>query len=216
MLRTSARLGALLTGIILAGCSIVGGKAAEEPGHRVVVEDGDFEIRDYPAIAVARTTVTAEDRGSAVREGFGRLFDYISGANVPRETIAMTAPVLTEKAEEGAEIAMTAPVLSERDGRGWTVSFVLPEGMTEDEAPVPADERVRLATIPERQVGVVRFAGLLDTDAIEIARARLDAWLARQGRAHRGDWQAAGYNPPWTIPALRRNEVMVTIEAAGG
>ncbi|MDT8343643.1 MAG: heme-binding protein [Thermohalobaculum sp.] len=212
--RVTAMAGALLAGLVLAGCSVVGGKAAEEPAFRLIAEEGDFQIRAYPALTVARTVVAGEDRGPAVREGFGRLFDYIRGANTGQAEIAMTAPVLTAPA--GETIAMTAPVLSAPAGGGWETVFVLPDGMTPGTAPRPTDPAVEIVAIPPREVAVVTFSGVLGHEAITRERARLEAWLAARGQAHRDDWQAAGYNPPWTIPAYRRNEVIVSLVAAGG
>lgn len=209
------RIGALVTGLVLAGCSVVGGKAAEEPAFRLIAEDGAFQIRDYPALTVARTVVETDERGPAVRKGFGRLFDYIQGANAGRAGIEMTAPVLTAPITKPETIAMTAPVLSAPLGAGWETAFVLPQGMTAQTAPVPTDPSVEIATIPARRVAVVRFAGVLEADAIARERALLEDWLGARGLSHLGDWQAAGYNPPWTIPAYRRNEVIVTLAGPG-
>ena len=38
-------------------------------------------------------------------------------------------------------------------------------------------------------------------------------WIEARGPEHAEDWQMAGYNPPWTIPMLRRNEVLVTLSS---
>ncbi len=206
------RLGALALTLALGACSVFGGQAAEEPPFETRLSEPPFEIRAYPPIAVART-VAEGSRGAATREGFGRLFDYISGANTGRREIAMTAPVVTEAA--GEEIAMTAPVVTEEAAGGWAVAFVLPEGMTAASAPAPTDPKVEIAEIPAREVAVVRFSGFFSAENIAEARADLAGWLERTGRAHAGDWQAAGYNPPWTLPWLRRNEVWVTLAGAG-
>lgn len=195
-----------LMGITMAGCSVFGGRAADEPAYIVVRSDGDFEIRDYPAMVVA-TTVVEAPRGQAVGTGFGRLFDYISGANTGAAKIAMTAPVLTTP----TKLAMTAPVLTSDGPGGWQTSFILPAGTTLATAPQPTDPGVTLAEIPARRVAVVKFSGVLSGPAQVEPQARLAAWATAQGLSHAGDWRAAGYNPPWTIPALRRNEIMVTL-----
>ncbi|MEM6974223.1 MAG: heme-binding protein [Pseudomonadota bacterium] len=235
---------ALMTGALLAGCSVLGAPAAEEPPFTLISEEGDFEIREYPAIAVVQTTVTEADRDEATGIGFRRLFRYISGGNVPvgggdgaeiamtapvivddaasGEEIAMTAPVLVSPesegsgAAEGAEIAMTAPVLvdpsGEGQGEGWTIVFVLPDDMTADTAPRPTDPTVEISTIAPRRVAVYRFAGFLSEGNVADGEAALAGWMSSKGLSHRGDWTSAGYNPPWTLPWMRRNEVMVTLE----
>lgn len=179
--------------------------------------DGAVEIRDYAAFAVAQTTVADPSRDSAVSEGFSRLFDYITGANTGDAEIAMTAPVFVDD-NAGREIAMTAPVIVDGAAAedGWRVVFVLPEGMTEGDAPRPTDARVSIATVPARRVAAIRFTGFFSAANIEAARTTLADWLAAEGIAHRGDWQSAGYNPPWTLPWLKRNEVIVTLAPPAG
>lgn len=212
----------VLAGLIMTGCSVFGGKAADEPAHRVAVQDGDFELREYASYVIAETTV-AEPFEDAIEIGFGRLFDYISGANRNATKIEMTAPVLTEP--EGEKIQMTAPVFVEpgdqsgasedqalaSSDRSWTISFVLPEAYMLETAPRPTDPQISLREVPEHRVASVRFSGRFRNEAAEENRQRLDEWLSDRGLEHRADWRFAGYNPPWTIPAFRRNEVLVTL-----
>ena len=202
------RAAAFASAALVAGCSVFGARSAPEPEHRVLVEEGDFQIRAYPALAVAVTEAPG-DWQDAAYTGFGRLFDYISGANEGRREIAMTAPVVTER--EGAEIPMTAPVVTDQSGDGWRTAFVLPDGMTAETAPVPTDPAVTIETIPARRVAAVTFSGILDGDDFAAQRQRLAAWLETRGETPAEDWQMAGYDPPWTIPWLRRNEVWVTL-----
>ncbi|MXZ22014.1 MAG: heme-binding protein [Caldilineaceae bacterium SB0665_bin_25] len=204
---------------VVSACSVFGGKAAEEPAYRIVLADGAIQVREYGPYAVAETVVR-EPFDTASRAGFGRLFDYISGANQKAAMIDMTAPV----AVASEEIAMTAPVLASPQpangapgrlgdgaGAGWTITFVLPEGMTVETAPRPADARVTLRDVPARRVAAIRFSGRFRNAAAESQRRELAAWLEGRDLAHEGDWRMAGYNPPWTLPPLRRNEVLVTL-----
>jgi hypothetical protein len=214
------RFAALFGAAAVAACSVFGGPAAEEPVYRVIETDGAFEIREYPPIVVARTAVAAESRGVAVREGFGRLFDYISGENLGARDgagdggakIEMTAPVIVQQQAEGQKIDMTAPVLVTPGEGVWETAFVLPEGYTLATAPLPASPDVTLAEIPGRRGAVVRFSGSFGAENVAEHERLLAEWVDARALAHRGDWQSAGYNPPWTIPALRRNEVLVTLE----
>jgi len=221
--RATGLLAAALT-FLVAGCSVFGGKAAEEPAYRVVERDGEIEVREYSGYAVAETAVDAPfDKATGV--GFRRLFAYISGANRTSAEIEMTAPVLTKP--KGEKIAMAAPVLAQprNDMRGptassltldgeqtWTIAFVLPMSLTAASAPAPTKPSVTLRDVAPRRVASIRFSGRFGNAAAEEKRRLLAAWLASRGIAHKGDWQFAGYNPPWTVPALRRNEVLVTLE----
>ena len=211
MSRLGFAAAATLAALSSAGCSVFGGRAAPEPEYTVAVSDPPFEIRDYPAVAVA-TTIVSGDYDQAVDAGFRRLFDYIRGANRPAEEIPMTAPVLVEPG--GREIPMTAPVITEQQRDAWQVMFVLPPETSAGEAPRPTDPDVAIDTLAQRRVAVVRFAGFLDAESIAQQRARLAGWLEGRDEQPAGRWQAAGYHPPWTLPWLRRNEVMVPV--AGG
>lgn len=195
----------------LGACSVFGGKAAPEPAYDVIRSDGDFEIRDYPAIAIAVTPMADGQRAA-----FGRLFDYISGENEGAKEIAMTAPVL-QSAEAGTEIAMTAPVLQSfgADGEREMV-FVLTDDFTAETAPEPADPQVRIAELPARRVAAYRFSGSFSDDAIAESTGTLQEWIREQRLSPIGPPESAGYNPPWTLPPFRRNEVLIPIAADAG
>ncbi|MEM9063338.1 MAG: heme-binding protein [Pseudomonadota bacterium] len=191
---------------LMSACSVFGGAAAPEPDYDVVRSDGPFEIRDYPELVVV---ATAMSNGSS--DAFGKLFDYISGANRAQDKIAMTAPVL-QSPEESTEIAMTAPVLRGADSDGKVeMVFVLPEDFTPETAPEPTDPAVRLTTIPSRRVAVLRFSGLFRDPAIAENTKSLQNRMQAEGLEPIGPPEAAGYNPPWTLPPLRRNEILIPI-----
>jgi hypothetical protein len=225
IMRKAGSIGLLTLAVSLftAGCSVFGGKAADEPAYRVVQQDGKIEVREYDGFAVAETTVVAPF-DEATGTGFRRLFDYISGANQSATKIEMTAPVLSEP--EGEKITMTAPVLAQPRNEmravtdssltpevdeSWTIAFVLPESLAAASAPQPTDSRVTLRDLPSRRVASITFSGRFRNSTAEAKRQTLADWLESRGLSHQGDWQFAGYNPPWTIPVLRRNEVLVTL-----
>jgi hypothetical protein len=158
------------------------------------------------------------------------------------DSIAMTAQVLTvrEKQEGGASesIAMTAPVLTvneeqekekekERDDTAhekkgdvekkkssmMTMQFVLPSKYTSlEQVPRPVDSRVRIKEVPPRKYGVVTFNGIANKKLEEEKVVSLKAALEEAGFKVIGPHILAQYNPPWTIPFLRTNEVMLPVE----
>ena len=197
------------TALMLAGCSVFGGKAAEETPYSVVESDGDFEIRQYEDYAIARTFVTAsyDDMDS---EAFGRLFDYITGDNTIEGNIAMTAPVLMAPA--GEEIAMTAPVLMEADGEGWWMAFVLPAGLNAGNAPIPSNPQVEVINVEGPRMATLQYTGSMSEASNMAELSRLRDWIEAKDLDAAPGYQVAGYNPPWTLPFLRRNEVQVEVE----
>lgn len=178
--------------------------ATETPHYTVIEQEGAIEIRDYPSLIVAEAKVTGE-RQEAIRTGFKLIAAYIFGENIPAEKIAMTTPVLQEK------IAMTAPVLQEGQDNSWTVRFVMPAKYTLDSLPKPKDPRVQLKQEGSRRFATIRFSGTPDGSILEEQTALLNNFIKRGNFATLSGPLYAFYNPPWTLPALRRNEVWIEI-----
>lgn len=205
----------LLTATV--GCSLFGGASVEEAPYQLVKKDGQFEIRDYEAVVVAQTKVDASF-GNAGNTAFRRLFNYISGENDASDKIAMTAPVIAEKDQNDSsakseKIAMTAPVFYQKEGDSWRYRFVLPSTYTIENAPQPLNPDVSLAETEPRRVATIRYTWLA-TDKARASNAQaLMKWVESQGLVPQSETRWAGYNPPWTLPPFRRNEVMIDIEA---
>lgn len=195
-----------ITLMLMAGaCSVFGGAAAPEPEYTTVQAEEAFEIRDYGELVIVKTSMGVGDN-----DAFGRLFDYISGDNQGAREIAMTAPVLATP--KSTEIAMTAPVLQLDGDATPEMAFILTADFTPETAPVPSDPAVTLGTVPARRVAVLTYNGLW-RDGSATAETQLRAWMADKGLDPIGPASVAGYNPPWTIPTFRRNEVQIPIAA---
>jgi hypothetical protein len=183
--------------------------AIEQPQYEVAAVDGDLEIRRYPGYIVAETFVTG-DFESAGDEGFGRLFRYITGANRGRSEIGMTAPV-GQRPGSGQEISMTAPVAQRSEPSGHWVSFVMPAAFTLETLPVPTDPRVRLREVPAQQYAVLRYSGFWSESRYSKEESRLRAIMNERGLEASGFAQLARYNPPFTPPFMRRNEILIPV-----
>jgi len=184
--------------------------ATEEPNYELIEKSGDFELRAYDPMIVAETQVAGPmDKASSA--GFRALADYIFGNNTSRAggnlKISMTAPVTMEPRSE--RISMTAPVGMQQTGEQWRVHFVMPSQYTLDTLPRPNNPAVELREVPASNFAVVRFSGLVGERKRAAKEAELMSWLDSKGIEPIGQPQLARYNPPWTLPFLRRNEVMV-------
>jgi hypothetical protein len=203
-----ARLPAILSSLLLGACSVVGIRSGtEEPAFAVVERVGEVEIRRYAPRIAAETEVAGSEEG-ARNEGFRRLAGYIFGGNARRDRIAMTAPVAQAP---GERIAMTAPVAQQGGEGASRIRFFMPARFTLDTLPVPNDPRVVLVTVPEETVAVLRFAGVPRPAAVAERSAALAATLEGSAWAAAGQVQGWFYDPPWTVPALRRNEVVIPV-----
>jgi hypothetical protein len=209
---TFTAFGALIL-LLSSGCSVVGISNVEEAAYTVVIKDDNFELRDYDAMIIVETTID-DDFENAGNKAFRRLFAYITGDNVANSEIAMTAPVIADPAgtSPSTEIAMTAPVLQEYSQGGWRYAFVLPADLTLETAPKPLDDNVRLAEVPGKKVAVIQFSGFWSEASMQDKTSELNDWISANNLTASSEPRWAGYNPPWTIPFLRRNEVMIDVQ----
>ena len=204
------RFAPLLLGAALSACTVVGIRSGtEEPKYQVIGKVGQVEIRRYAPRIAAETTVQASEE-QARYTGFRRLAGYIFGKNHQREKIAMTAPVAQSSASE--KIAMTAPVAQTSAGDGsWTIRFFMPTKYTMETLPVPDDPLVHLAEVPAEDYAVLRFSGVPTPSSVAAETRKLLAALRQSDWTPDGAPVAWFYDPPWTIPFMRRIEVAVKV-----
>jgi hypothetical protein len=166
------------------------------------------EIRAYAPRLAASVTVTGE-QVPARSTGFSRLAAFIFGANTASTGIAMTAPVV----QSGTAIAMTAPVVqSAAEPGSWTITFYMPSGHTLATLPKPTDPGITLRELPGDTLAVHRFSGARDAAAIAKATTLLLGQLPTSAWEPAGDPVSWFYDPPWTLPWVRRNEVAVPVK----
>lgn len=180
---------------------------AEQPKYKIVSVKGTIEVREYEPMIVAEVEVSGE-RKEAIRQGFKVLADYIFGNNVSNKKMDMMAPVTNQLSEK---IAMTAPVMQEECMEHWKVRFVMPAKYSLETLPKPNSNEVVLITVPAKRFAVIRFSGFAEDVSIKQHTQELEAYVLSQNLKVVGKPVLAFYNPPWTLPFLRRNEVMIEI-----
>jgi len=195
---------ALMLGLNLIGTPAM---ATEEPSFTIKLAQGEFEVRDYPAMVVAEVSVKG-DRRQAASKGFGLLAGYIFGGNTRKKSIAMTAPVMQTASEK---IAMTAPVLQTGGDGTWVIRFIMPQGSTLDTLPKPNNPIVKLRGMPAIRLAVIRFSGLAKQADVDAKTLLLSGFLNARHLQAVGPPSLAQYDPPWTLWFLRRNEVMIPV-----
>lgn len=207
-----SKLAAIAAALLTSACSTVGIRSGtEEPAFTEVGRVGTVEIRTYGERIAAQTVVTGSSEAARNR-GFQRLAGYIFGGNNARTSIAMTAPVAQADEGRSQSIAMTAPVAQGAVGQDrWTIQFFMPSEYTMASLPVPRDPAVVLAVVPAETYAVLRFSGLGSARAVAEKEAELDAALNGSGWTSAGEPVVWFYDPPWTLPPLRRNEVAVRV-----
>jgi DNA gyrase inhibitor GyrI len=199
----------IAVGVILLGAAAWGPIVSnvEQPKYETVETADKIEIRDYAPIIVAETDVSGERR-TAIGEGFRTIAGYIFGNNLSSQKVPMTAPV-TQQASE--KIAMTAPVTQQGDGETWHVRFVMPANYTMDTLPKPKNPAVKIKEIAAKRFAVIRFSGWAGEESLKRRTDELDAFISAKNLHPVSAPTYAYYNPPWTLPFFRRNEVMIEI-----
>lgn len=215
----------MITAVLpIAGCSFVGGvfgaeSMYDEPEYTVTESIGEqMEIRSYKPRLAAQATLTDVDEMPERRKrnaAFQLLFDYISGENQVKQKIAMTVPVSMEQEKPKSEkIAMTAPVQVEDGNEGpYRMQFFLPKEYTYETAPEPLNEQVEIIQMPAQVFAVNRLKGSTNEERLNKAEEALNESLRAAGWLPLGDAVVYYYDPPFTIPALRRTEVVIPVEA---
>jgi hypothetical protein len=199
--------------VLIAFLSLFGATAMaiESPDYRVLDSEGAFELREYPSYLIAETEVESGFM-NAGNVAFGRLFRYISGANVSQARIAMTAPV-EQASVAGERIAMTAPVEQVSVGTAYRVGFIVPRQYNLDTVPQPTDSRVKIRQVPPRRVAVWRYSGRWTEENFREHEQLLRGALRDRGIAVDNDMPAiiARYDAPFMPWFMRRNEVHISL-----
>ena len=182
--------------------------ATEEPKYFVIENAPPFELRVYEPLILAEVKVEG-DMDSASSQGFRLIAAYIFGKNRVNEKISMTIPVSLE--EKSTKIAMTAPVGIESNQSISTVSFVMPSQYTLASLPQPLDGKVQLREVPATKKAVIMFSGFYTEEKVKEKTVELERWIQVKNLQAIGRPNFARYNPPWTLPFLRRNEVMIEV-----
>ncbi len=198
--------------LYLVGCSMVGiQRGIEQPLYEVVASlSGGIEIRQYAERLAVEATVKADDSDDGRNAAFRILFDYISGANQAKAQIAMTAPV--ERTSASQRIEMTAPVESQiGETDTMTMRFFLPRRFTPESAPKPTDDRLRLVVMPKQRFAVLIFSGSRNQQLVSARVEQLRATLKARNLDTGVSARTFFYDPPWTLPWFRRNEVAIEV-----
>jgi hypothetical protein len=164
--------------------------AIEQAAYKVILKEGDFELRQYEPMIVAFSLET-DLKGSS---GFDKLFGYISGNN-----------------QESRKIAMTAPVINDLDKEGMSTAFVMPKEFSIESLPKPVNPEVQLKELPGRQVAAITFSGNVNADKIAEKKRELLAWLKEKHMTGTGLVELARYNPPFIPGLFKHNELLIEV-----
>ena len=163
--------------------------AVEEVGFEIIKKNDVYEIRKYSDRLVIETATSNQN------SGFRKLFNYISGNNQTKEKINMTAPVTQVKKNEG-----------------MTMQFYLPSKFNLDSAPTPSNSEVKLLSVKGGFYAVIKYSGRSSDKNFIKHKYILEEQLKKNNVLILGPPIKASYSSPFTLPMLKRNEVMFEID----
>ena len=166
--------------------------AYEEANYEVVKENKEYEIRKYSDRLVIETN-------SIEGNGFKKLFNYISGNN-----------------EQKKEIKMTVPVTQEIKNGNMTMQFYLPSKFNKDNAPKPSNSDIKILTIEGGYYAVIKYSGRSSDTNFLKNKDILENQLKKDKIVILSPPIRASYNSPFTLPILKRNEIMFRVDINKG
>ncbi len=151
-----------------------------------------IEVREYGELIVAEAVMSGK-RQEAIGGGFREIADYIFGNNADNQDITMTAPVTQQSTSE----------------ESWKIHFVMPSQYTMQTLPKPVNANVSIKTIAPKRYAVITFSGSSDNENIQEHEKILTDFMKAENLPALSAPAYAFFNPPWTLPFLKRNEVMI-------
>lgn len=191
----------------------------EGPKYKVLSKGEGYEIRDYEAYAVASTSMAkvgepySMDDLASGGAAFNALAAYLFGANDEGRSMEMTTPVTTTSLGE-------MRFYLKKDG-GVTTDAPFPQPLNEEEEGFNDKGTVNIAEIPPSRLAVRRFPGFVTEGEVARQKDALLSSLAVDGIEVDVPHGAVvphvvfQYNPPYTIPIVRRNEIAVPVREPG-
>jgi len=184
--------------------SVFGTIREERPEYTVrSVKEGEYEIREYKPNIAIETHRSFQNPKEVDSGPFMRLAGYIgvrtSPQNARQEPISMTAPVVCVKSAEATT-------------DGDKMQFILPSKITDPPEPTEGSQ-VSVVKRSEKIMAVTTMKGAMDDKQFEEERDKLLEKLSRDGVEVLNPmyWETYRYNPPWTIPSMRTNEVAIQL-----
>lgn len=164
----------------------------ETPAYKVMRTIGEVEIRQYPNMVVAKTSLPSSSFEEAGNQGFRNIANYIFGGNAQNQKIAMTTPVVMNLGDTAS------------------MYFVMPSAYKKETLPTPNSGDVRIVEEGSKTLAVIQYGGFSNDEKIKSHCEQLGKTLAEQGIQTKGSYMYMGYNAPWDV-VNRRNEVAIEV-----
>lgn len=163
----------------------------ETPYYEIIKSEDQFEIRLYENFYIVEYD---NENDPNINNGFGTLFSYISSNNAENQKISMTVPVIEEMKEDRLKMA-----------------FVVPKEHWE-KIPEPNNPNLNIKKFEKGYFAVIKYSGFSSKSKEQAKLQKLEEWIKKNNYKKLSNPMLAFYNPPFTPPMFRRNEIMIRVE----
>jgi hypothetical protein len=185
-------LSIIVLGVVIFSIVSFTSKDIETPDYKVLKTIDEVELRLYPKMIVAKTSLSDKSFENQGSNGFRTIANYIFGGNEKNQKIAMTAPVVMEMSDSA------------------TMYFVMPKQYKKEELPKPSSNNVRIVEEAPKTLAVISYGGYSSDKKIQKHQKELMKVLMKNNIRTKGSFMYMGYNAPWDV-INRRNEVAIEV-----
>ena len=185
-------LSIIVLGVVIFSIVSFTSKDIETPDYKVLKTIDEVELRLYPKMIVAKTSLSDKSFENQGSNGFRTIANYIFGGNEKNQKIAMTAPVVMEMSDSA------------------TMYFVMPKQYKKEDLPNPSSKNVRISEESSKTLAVISYGGFSSDKKIQKHQKELMKVLMKNNIKTKGAYMYMGYNAPWDI-INRRNEVAIEV-----
>jgi hypothetical protein len=185
-------LSIIVLGVVIFSIVSFTSKDIETPDYKVLKTIDEVELRLYPKMIVAKTSLSDKSFENQGSNGFRTIANYIFGGNEKNQKIAMTAPVVMEMSDSA------------------TMYFVMPKQYKKEDLPNPSSKNVRITEESSKTLAVISYGGFSSDKKIQKHQKELMKVLMKNNIKTKGAYMYMGYNAPWDV-INRRNEVAIEV-----
>jgi hypothetical protein len=186
-------LSIIVLGVVIFSIVSFTSKDIETPDYKVLKTIDEVELRLYPKMIVAKTSLSDKSFENQGSNGFRTIANYIFGGNEKNQKIAMTAPVVMEMSDSA------------------TMYFVMPKQYKKEDLPNPSSKNVRISEESSKTLAVISYGGFSSDKKIQKHQKELMKVLMKNNIKTKGAYMYMGYNAPWDV-INRRNEVAIEVD----
>ena len=166
----------------------------KEPQFALIEKTDNIEIRQYNECVVAKTSIPLNDTEED-NNMFMVLASYIFGENEKKQNIPMTAPVTTFK-----------------NNNSYDMIFYMLDADNIEDLPMPSGQDIVFEKLNLGKCAVVNFSWFTNKSKIEKYKLILEKFIEENKYEKLSPFMVNRYDPPWRLPFLRRNEILVQIK----